>query len=208
MKRLVQVTWLAVGLTVLYVLWVYGMRSPGGREAARGGGRQPEVRQTGVKITQFYASTGEVIRGKHAIVCYGVENARAVRIEPPVEELKPSWNRCISITPEHDTTYTLWAEGLDGTRVSESFTVKVKPPPPAILFVALSDEEIRRGQPLTICYGVANATSARLEPLGGPLAPSDKHCIRLFPVRTTRFTFTASGPDGPDDREQFTVRVK
>jgi hypothetical protein len=167
-----------------------------------------ETGGTAVRILQFYASTGEVTKGQHAIVCYGVENAQAVRIEPPIQELKPASNRCFSAFPERTTTFKLVADGADGKQVSESFTVKVNPAPPSILFVAISDKQIKRGQPWTMCYGVANATAVRLEPAIQPLAVSEKHCIRTYPMRTTTYTLIASGVGGREDREKFTVTVK
>src|SRR5512147_115709 len=79
-----------------------------------------------VKISQFYANTGEVERGTPVTICYGVENARAVRIEPPVETLKPAVSRCFSVTPDHGATYTLIAEGSDGKTATATFRVNVK----------------------------------------------------------------------------------
>jgi hypothetical protein len=42
------------------------------------------------RITQFYATTPATPRDESATLCYGVDNAQAVRIDPPVESLKPS----------------------------------------------------------------------------------------------------------------------
>lgn len=162
----------------------------------------------GVRILQFYASSGEVTKGDHAIVCYGVENARAVRIDPPVEQLEPSRNRCFSISPERTTTYKLTATGQDGREASESFTVNVVPAPPRILFVALSAREAKRGELFTMCYGVKNASDVRLDPLGWKLEPVEKNCRMWYPVQTMKYTLTVSSPDGRKDQEKFTIKVK
>jgi hypothetical protein len=205
-----------VGIAAAYLIWVAASRFLANR-AADARGRAPAtpasapVEQTpasGVRILHFYASTGIVARGDHAIVCYGVENARAVRIAPPVEDLSPSLNRCFSVAPSQTTTYSLHASGPDGSSASESFTVKVVPAAPRILFVQLSEEEVSRGQPITLCYGVANAASARLEPVGMVLRPTDKVCFRMLPIRTTEYTLVASAADGRTDREKFTIRVR
>lgn len=215
-RKILPYTLAAVGLALLYLGWVAATRYFANREAeraakarqARPSVRAEETGGTAVRILQFYASTGEVTKGQHAIVCYGVENARAVRIEPPIQELKPARNRCFSVFPERATTFKLVADGVDGKEVSESFTVKVNPAPPSIVFVAISSKEIKRGQPWTMCYGVANATAVRLEPAIQPLEVGERQCIRTFPMRTATYTLIASGAGGREDREKFTVTVK
>ena len=109
------------------------------RRHRRDGSAQTES-STGVKITQFYATSGEITDAEHNTICYGVENAKTVRLEPPVENLTPALTRCIWVEPRQDTTYTLIAEGLDGSVDSASFPVHVKPAPPSIVFMAVSHE--------------------------------------------------------------------
>ena len=159
-----------------------------------------------MRILQFYANTGEIIEGEPAVVCYGVQNAKAVRMEPPVEALKPAVNRCFSIMPAAKTTYRLVASGAGGSEVSASFTLNVKPAPPSILFVSISGRKVKRGEPFTFCYGVKHASSARLDPLRMPLAAEEKSCRRFYPVRTLEYTLVAEGQGRPD-REKFTVAV-
>lgn len=216
-RRILAYTWVVVALVFVQVVWVglarYLARQPGSRPSAalsRPDSRlpYPGAGGTGVRILQFYASPGEVVQGDRAIVCYGVENARSVRIEPAVETLRPALTRCFWVEPERDTTYKLVAEGNDGSQAAESFTLTVTPPPPAILFVALSDREVRLGEPITLCYGLQHAYSASLEPLGMPLAPVEKSCVRIIPPRTLDFTLIARGEGGRTDREKFRVRVK
>src|SRR5690348_9723863 len=67
---------------------------------------------TGVKIEQFYARSGEITDAEDTVLCYGVRNARAVRIEPLVARVTPSITRCIAVEPKQDTRYTLTAEGF------------------------------------------------------------------------------------------------
>ena len=163
---------------------------------------------TDVKILQFYAGNGEVDRGDHTVVCYGVENARSVRLDPPIEQIEPSLNRCIAVTPQRTTEFKLMAAGRDGREVSEAFTVKVNPAPPRILFIDLSSGEVKRGEMLTMCYGVKNAAEVRFAPMGWKLEPREKNCRMWYPVHTFKYTLTALSAEGRKDQETFTIRVK
>ncbi|MCW5982933.1 MAG: hypothetical protein KIT09_32890 [Bryobacteraceae bacterium] len=184
------------------------------REAQRAPVRQPhsavlpEERETGVKIVQFYAGSGEVVRGDEAIVCYGVREAASVRLEPTGESLRPARNRCISVSPRRTTTYTLVAEGFDGRTDSASFTLHVSPPPPRILFVEVSGFEVRRGEPWALCYGLEHALAARLEPMRLNLPVGRKRCMQTYLPRTMRYALVASGENNLQDREEFLVTVR
>jgi hypothetical protein len=80
-----------------------------------------------VRILQFYASVGSVVMGQKAQLCYGVENAKTVRISPPVSDTYPSSNRCLEINPDRTTHYMILAEGFDGRVATQSFTLAVLP---------------------------------------------------------------------------------
>lgn len=81
-----------------------------------------------VRITQFYATSGAVLSGQKTRVCYGVENARSVRISPELDDVYPSPLRCVEVEPERTTHYTILAEGFDGAMATRSFTVAVHTP--------------------------------------------------------------------------------
>ena len=81
-----------------------------------------------VKILNFYASVGAVTAGEKVLLCYGVENAKSVRIAPALPGVYPSPNHCIEILPERTTHYTILAEGFDGVVATQSFTLPVQPP--------------------------------------------------------------------------------
>jgi hypothetical protein len=83
-----------------------------------------------VRILRFYASTGAIPPGGRAQLCYGVENAKSVRIAPSTEPVAPAANRCLDIVPDHTTHYTILAEGFDGNIVNRSVTLVVEPVPP------------------------------------------------------------------------------
>jgi hypothetical protein len=160
-----------------------------------------------VRITQFYARSGEMTQDDPNLICYGVRNARSVRIEPPVDNLTPALNRCFFIEPQQDTTYTLVAEGVDGSQASESFQVRVRPAPPAILMFTTSERKIPIGEAVTLCYGVAHARAVRMEPNGWQLPPVAKNCTRFYPKASATYTLIATG-DGGTERKAFSVTVK
>ena len=119
--------WVALGL--LAGIWVLS--------AVRSTDPRAWVRPVGaphgpVKILQFYASVGVLKVGDNAMLCYGVENARSVKISPSLDDVYPSANHCLQIGPEHTTHYTILAEGYDGRVATQSFTLPVAdlPPPP------------------------------------------------------------------------------
>ncbi|MDX2150083.1 MAG: hypothetical protein SFV54_05065 [Bryobacteraceae bacterium] len=211
MKGLQRIGWFAVGLAAAYLFVVFLHRDLSERRM-RIRSRQPvaaviDEGEPGLRILAFYANSGELIRGEHAVVCYGVRDAAAVRLEPPVETLKPVWSRCFSVYPRENTTYTTAVDG-SGKSTSASFAIDVVPPPPRILFISISSDDVKLGEPVTLCYGVKNAVAAWLEPLRQPLRISEKTCIRSIPVRTLDYTFVAKGETGALDREKFTIKVR
>ncbi len=160
-----------------------------------------------VKILQFYSSRTEIFEGDHTIICYGVVKAAAVRLDPPVEQIKPALNRCIEASPTETTTYTLHADGNNGSRESFSFTVKVLPAPARIRMVFVSDKEIIRGEPVTVCAQLDHATSARIEPINQRLlAERGTACAKWYPVLTMDYRLVATGAGG-DDSEKFRIKV-
>ena len=161
----------------------------------------------GLRITQFYAREGEILSNQDGLICYGVNDAARVWIEPPVAELYPAFTRCFGVSPRRDTTYTLYAEDASGRRVSESFQIRVKPAPPEFRLFAVSGKSVRAGDPFVVCYGVEWANEVRLDPPGWNLPPSPKYCARFYPKSTATFTVTARGAGGTD-RRSFPVAVQ
>ena len=52
----------------------------------------------GSRSISFYATPAVIRPGSRATFCYGVNDAKKVRIEPPVENLSPSLSHCIEVT--------------------------------------------------------------------------------------------------------------
>ncbi len=160
----------------------------------------------GVHILQFYAASGQVIEGKSVSICYGVENAAAVRLEPAVEKLSPSFNRCFSVNPEGTTTYKLTAEGADGTQVSSALTLQVRPAPAHIVWVNVSALDVKRGQDVMVCAKTENATAGRLEPINLKFTPG-LSCVKFIPPRTMNYRAVFEGAGGGDS-EKFRIAVR
>ncbi len=133
-RRMLPYTTAGLVIAVLYVAWVFASRWHDNRrmeqaaaaQKARfdreitslyGGGR--------LKILSFYASPGMVRRGEKTLVCYGVVNAKTVRLDPAVERVWPSTSRCFEIVADRQTRYTLTAEDAQGHTVTESFVLQV-----------------------------------------------------------------------------------
>jgi len=82
-----------------------------------------------VRILRFYATTGSITRGDTAQLCYGVENAKSVRISPSIAPVAPAVNRCLEIVPDRTTHYTILAEGFDGHIAARFLTLVVEAAP-------------------------------------------------------------------------------
>ena len=133
-KILPYTTALAV-IALLYVLWVFTSRWVENRRIERESAAKqaaadkadPAIANGGaLKILNFYASKGMIARGEEARLCYGVANAKTVRLDPPVERVWPSLARCFGVSPKRETRYTLTAEDEHGHAESQSIVLQVK----------------------------------------------------------------------------------
>lgn len=184
----------------------------------------PVERREPVKIVQFYASPGAVEQGDKVLVCYGVENATAVRLEPAIERIQPAENRCISFVPKHTAAYRLVATGRGASRVSRALSIRVVPRRAAarraeqpaaaeadgpIETFAASSDEVAANLPVTLCYAVREADSVRIEPQPGDMGTDLRKCVSVRPAATTRYRLVVSA--GGRVKEQtvtVTVRVR
>lgn len=196
-----------------YLMFTYWDRAEYARRQARAVRAQQAYRQSvaassALKLVHFYAAPAEIVEGEHAIVCYGVLNAVGVKLDPPVEQVRPVLNRCFSVTPDKTTTYRFTATGKEGEEVSAQFTLPVNPAPPFIAMFATSERKIKRGEFFTICYGVEHATSVLLQPLGLRLPAAPKHCVKTVPAASMKFTLIAEGDHGKTHRQTAQVVVQ
>jgi len=114
---------LSLAVFLLGAVWALGRwQQPGETPWLRAAGSPPPP----VRILRFYASVGVLMKGQTAQLCYGVENARTVRISPPLGDVYPSAGRCLEVGPKHTTHYTILAEGFDGRVAMQSLTLAVE----------------------------------------------------------------------------------
>ena len=108
LRRFLPYTSLLVVIALAYTGWtLWSRRVDTGRidRAARDEEARRAaavVRMTGgsqLKILSFY--------GSRNLLCYGVANAKTVRIEPLAEDIKPALSRCLEVHPGKDTEYKL-----------------------------------------------------------------------------------------------------
>jgi hypothetical protein len=126
-RKLVQVMWIPVLLTALYTGWVLWQRHVSQTATTKAVVADPLAKYgEQVKIIQFYSGNGAIARGGKTQICYGVVNAKELRLDPPVEKVWPSLSRCFDVAPTKTTHYTLTAEGADHKAVSESMDISVQ----------------------------------------------------------------------------------
>src|SRR5579883_2569535 len=166
--------------------------------------RAPET--DAVKIVNFYATTPHLPKGEKELLCYGVEGAKSVWLEPPRQELSAALSRCVEVSPTETTTYTLTAQDADGRRATQQVTVTVGPPKAKIIEVRVSALEVKAGDPVSICWKAQNA-KVTVTPLIAPQA-AQPDCVVDSPKLTTTYTVTAIGKGGEQDQEKVTVKVK
>lgn len=224
MRRVARYLWVVAAAAVLYVGWTLADRFIGVQRLDSAATlKQPLLPDHGgaVKILQFYSSAGVLAEGEKAILCYGVANAKAVRIEPAVAPVSLSPNRCFDIAPQRDTRYTLIAEGADGARASESFLVRVKPaakPTTLPRIVYFEDQRkqsvshavgaVRAETVHSLCFSTENATQVAIEPPVFPPSGAFRGCFYVAPEKTTTYTLTATDGQGHTAQKQLTVEVR
>ena len=76
-------------------------------------------------IQAFYANPGVLHRGESVQLCYGVANAKTVKLEPQDNPVWPSYARCVDVKPTKTTTYTLTIDDGAGNTKTQSLEVKV-----------------------------------------------------------------------------------
>ena len=130
---------LVLAIAALIVFWIFFSRWWQNRSieyrekeaaaAKRRADDQATLEQMGGKelaIQTFYASPGEIRRGQSVQLCYGVANAKTVKLEPQSNPVWPSYSRCVNDSPAKTTTYTLTIADAAGNTKSQSLTVQVR----------------------------------------------------------------------------------
>ncbi len=146
-----------------------------------------------------------VPRGLTGKLCYGVENAAKVELNPPVETLWPSMARCFEITPGKKTAYTLTATGEDGSKDTKTVEVTVGAAPPRLYDLWVNSINVHPGDDVTVCFKLENVKSVKAGP--GKLDRT-KNCLSDKPKKTTTYKITAYGGDNEIDSGTVTVKVR
>lgn len=184
---------------------------------------EPAPKPPAAAITQFYASPGIVGKGGRSLICYGVEAAVKVWIEPAVEEIAPSLARCIEVKPAATTTYKLIAANRAGEEVSQSITLTVDPKAAAgagapaaetprgegmILFFTAIQNKVPKGTPVTFCYGVKDAISVSISPAVQTLVPSERMCFQTRPEASGQYVLTATSATGAKNTRIVRISIE
>jgi HAMP domain-containing protein len=77
-------------------------------------------------ILDFYVSPKVIRRGESAQLCYGVSNAKSVKLQPQSQPVWPSPAHCVDVSPSKTTTYTLTIENAGGQQLSQTVDLKVR----------------------------------------------------------------------------------
>ncbi|MDQ2842298.1 MAG: hypothetical protein M3Y72_14895 [Acidobacteriota bacterium] len=136
LKKILPYTTVAMIVAALYVAWTFYSRHQSDIEAQKvAAAKQQEQRERTVRavfgsgeirFSMFSADSGFLKRGEHTQLCYGVENATTVTLDPPVAPVKPSYRNCMEIAPKTTTTYKITASDAAGHSQSQSLTVHVQ----------------------------------------------------------------------------------
>lgn len=134
-RRALPLLTVIIGIVVLYDGWIFYSRWSRTRteEHERTRAEAERARRTlhmlggdQLKILDYYAAPPAVRRGQVTSICFGVNGAKKVRIDPLiVEDLHPSLSRCFQVKLGDDTEYKLTAEDATGRTVTQSITIRV-----------------------------------------------------------------------------------
>lgn len=166
-----------------------------------------------VKILAFYPREETIIEGGTTLLCYGVTNAKSVRIDPPVEGVSPAFSRCVEVEPKSETRYTLTAEGFDGRIAAQSCTVHVGPdvagmPKITSFRIEGAQKDYSGATVFTLSFADQNAEEVSISPGNFPTlhgSPSGQFSVK--PDKTTTYTLTVKAKNGHVVEQKLTVEV-
>ncbi|MDQ2773324.1 MAG: hypothetical protein M3Y57_00090 [Acidobacteriota bacterium] len=135
-RKIFPYTTVLMVIVVLWVAWIlYSRHAENARATADLQAKQEQAQRDNANFvlqhgeltfTTFEAADGTLKPGQSTELCYGVVNAKNVKIDPPVEQIKPSIRHCMDIAPKKTTIYTITADDGAGHTKSVSLTVHVK----------------------------------------------------------------------------------
>ena len=162
------------------------------------------------RVLSFSVNPTAIRPNGQSELCYEVENAASVRIEPNIGERKPATQECLTVTAAQTTKYVLTVVAADGATTSQEIILNVEEMPP--LAEVLRFEVQRQNGPggpddiqFRLCYEVRNAEHAEIDNDGGAVVLNRPNCQPIKPQQTTTYTLTATGSDGKTVTRQATA---
>ncbi len=134
MRKVLPFTTAAVVIALLYVGYIFYSRHAEQKDADEQAEqkRAADARKVAdayggneLKVLTFYATEGPIHRGDTTQLCYSVNNAKSVTIEPDLHDVPVSYSNCVKISPKKDTTYTLTATSDKGKTEQAVITMRV-----------------------------------------------------------------------------------
>ncbi|MGA9882118.1 MAG: hypothetical protein WBQ34_00195 [Candidatus Acidiferrales bacterium] len=138
MKTYLRISAVILVLALGYVGWVFWSRAQQNRafrqraaaQAAQQRSRDEQAFQgmggNSFSIMSFFASPPAISRGDESELCYSVSNAKTVSITPPVGDVWPAFDHCVSVTPRKTTTYTITIADAAGHTKSTTTKLEVR----------------------------------------------------------------------------------
>jgi hypothetical protein len=136
LQKIIPFTSVAVLIAMAYAGWtLYSRHEDNARFQQKFDEKQQADRQRilsqvfgsgEIRFNSFSAANHLLKRGETTQLCYGVENAKTLKLDPPLEEAKPTYRHCLTIAPTKTTTYTLTATDNAGHTQSRSLEVQVR----------------------------------------------------------------------------------
>lgn len=166
-----------------------------------------------VKILNFYPRDPVVTEGGETVLCYGVSNAKSVRIEPAVAGVWPALSRCVEVHPKAATRYTLTAVGDDGRIATQAVNVEVGADTSALPKISSFQVESARkdyaGKTVfTLGFSAQNAVEISIDPpVFPPLHGAPSGQFGVSPDKTTTYTLTVKGKSGHVVHQKLVVQV-
>jgi predicted Zn-dependent protease len=103
---------------------------------------KPEPSALPPKVLRFAPNRTTAAPGQPVEICYGVENVKSLRIDPPIHSVEPAASRCFSFAPKTAGEYTLIAVGNNGEEISQKFRIDISDAPvvkPGTLVVQVAE---------------------------------------------------------------------
>lgn len=138
MKMYTRISAVVLAVALLYVLWVFWSRAQQSRafqqqEAAKSAAQRARDAQTfqgmggsSFAILSFFATPASISPGDESQLCYSVSNAKSVSIDPPVGDVWPAFDHCVSVRPSKTTTYKITITDGAGHTKSSTTTLQVR----------------------------------------------------------------------------------